>query len=129
MRMIAAVPVIVLLSGCAAATPLGNQVVEPSSSSAQQTITCATEQVRELGYTVLNSNPMGTLRAERRNDEPWWLNMIGINDTYDVIDVNFAGGQLRVSAFSQVIRGSDRDPAAPSEQALLDANAVADECT
>ena len=93
---------------------------------------CVTDRLDDLGYrTVSGSAAAGSsfVRMERENDEGFWLNIIGISDSVDVLDATMQGSQLRVNAFSQILRGGDRESAAPSDEARREARDVLDACT
>jgi hypothetical protein len=127
MRAIPTVLGLVMLSSCAGGA-LPNRFSGPASGA--NAMGCITERLGGLGY-----RPVGTagtsspVRLERENDEPFWLNMIGINDSVDVLDATMQGTQLQVTAYSQILRGGDRQSAAPSEDARREARDAFDACT
>src|SRR5690349_19722520 len=111
-----------LLAGCAGGA-LPNRFTGPASGGTA--LNCVTERLGGLGYrTTGGAASSGSVRLERTNDEPFWLNMIGINDSVDVLDATTQGSQLQVTAYSQVLRGEERQSAAPSEEARQQASDV-----
>ena len=126
MRKMSLALVVIAASGCSTA-PLGNQFTVPVQGG--QAMSCVAQQMANRQYqTVSGGANGGMIRAERMNDEPFWLNVIGINDSVDVLDATLQGSQLLVVAFSQVLRGEERRSAAPSDEARRDAQAVLAAC-
>lgn len=126
MRTLALAIVIGVAAGCASAPP-GNEFTGTGTVQAAQAFDCVADQAEDLGYTASNRST-AEVRMERVNDEPFWLNIIGINDSVDVLIANQASNRLRVSAFSMILRGQDRDAAAPSDDARREAAEIAAAC-
>ena len=84
--------------------------------------------VAELDRWALQHN-RGLVRLERVNDEPWWLRILGMNDSVDVVDVTTQGGQLQMNVYSQVLRGGERSAAAPDPDARSQAQGVFAGCS
>ena len=126
MRTLALAIVLVVAAGCASAPP-GNEFTGSGNVQSAQAFECVSERAGGLGYASINRTN-AEVRMERQNDEPFWLNMIGINDSVDVLIANQMGNRLRVSAYSVILRGEERDAAAPSEDARREASEIADAC-
>jgi hypothetical protein len=121
---------VIFLAACAS-DPLPTSFSGPATADASA-MTCVMGELEDLGYhTAGGSAGAGTsfVRMERENDEVFWLNMIGIEDSFDVLDARSEGPELRVVAYSELLRGDERQSAAPSDQARREARDVLDECT
>ena len=126
MRTLTVAVVSCVLAGCASA-PTGNEFTGSGTVAAGQASDCVVDRAQGLGYA--SSNRMASeVRLERMNDEPFWLNIIGINDSVDVLIANQAANRLRVGAYSLVVRGESRDAAAPSEEARREASEIVAAC-
>ena len=129
MRPIPMVLGVVMLSSCAG-SGLPNRFSGPAEGGGATALSCVTERLDGLGYqTISGTAASGAVRLERENDEPFWLNIIGINDSVDVLDATVTGAQLQVTAYSQILRGGERQSAAPSEDARREASEAFDACT
>ena len=124
MRGIPIVLGVALLAGCGSGLP--NRFSGPAPA---QAMTCVTERLGSRGYEQVGGGSSGSVRLERMNDEPWWLEVIGFNDSVDVVDVVSTGGQLTVNVYSQVVDGDERSAAAPSDDARTEASQIFAECT
>ena len=113
-----------LLAGCGA--PIPNHFAAPAPA---QAMSCVTEELGTRGYRQVSEAPNGFARMERMNDEPWWLEVMGYNDTADVVEVNSTAGQLELSVYSQVLDGEERSAAAPSGDVRYEVNEIFSECT
>ena len=117
------------LAACAG-SDLPNQFSGPAAGGGGTVLNCVSERLAGLGYQPMGgSATAGAVRLERENDEPFWRNMIGINDSVDVLDASTQGSQLQVTAYSQILRGDERLSAPPSAQARQEAQDVLDACT
>jgi hypothetical protein len=127
MRVIPAVLGVVLLGGCAGGN-LPNRFSGPAGGG--QALTCVTERLGSLGYqSVGGAAGSGLVRLERVNDEPWWLQVLGFNDSVDVVDATTQGGQLQVTVYSQVVQGGERSAAAPDPDARAQAREAFTSCS
>ena len=129
MRAICRIVGVLFLASCSGST-LPNTFTGTASGGGA--LGCVTDRLDDLGYhTVSGSAGPGSsfVRLERENDEPFWLNIIGIADSFDVLDATMQGSTLRVNAFSQILRGGERQSAAPSDDARSEARDVLDACT
>jgi hypothetical protein len=118
---------VVMLSSCSG-SGLPNQFSGPATAGTA--LGCVTERLGGMGYqSVSGAATSGAVRLERENDEPFWLNMIGINDSVDVLDATMSGTELRLTAYSQILRGGERQSAAPSDDARREASETFDACT
>jgi hypothetical protein len=118
---------VVLLAGCAGGA-LPNRFSGPGQGG--QSLTCVTQRLGAMGYQQTGGNAAsGSVRLERVNDEPWWLQVLGMNDSVDVVDVSTQGGQLQMNVYSQVLQGGDRSAAAPDPDARTQAREVFTGCS
>ena len=127
MRTIATAVLTLTVASCSS-SPLPNSFTgTPSGAGA---LACVADQLDDRGYRTVGGGPNDSfVRMERTNDEAFWLNIIGIEDSIDVLDATTQGGQLRVVAYSQLMRGGERESAAPSDDARREARDAVDECT
>ena len=125
MRAISTVLGVVLLAGCGSGLP--NRFSGPAPA---QAMSCVTQRLTAAGYQALGGGAnSGSVRLERMNDEPWWLEVLGFNDSVDVVDVISTSGQLQVNVYSQVLNAGQRSAAAPNEDARAQANEIFSACT
>ena len=118
---------VALLVGCGGAG-LPNRFAGPASGG--QALSCVTERLGSMGYTqVAGGVNAGTVRLERMNDEPWWRQVIGFNDSVDVVDVSTQAGPLQLTVYSQVVAQGERSAAAPAEDARVEARQVFTGCS
>jgi hypothetical protein len=128
MRAFPTVIGVVLLAGCAGGA-LPNRFSGPAGSGGQA-LTCITQRLGTMGYSQVGGGAnAGTVRLERINDDPWWLEVIGFNDSVDVVDVTSQGGQLQMTVYSQVIEAGERSAAAPDQEARSQAREVFTGCS
>jgi hypothetical protein len=117
----------VILASCTGQT-LPNSFAGPAAGGTA--LGCVTDRLGSMGYrTAGGEASSGAVRMERMNDEFFWLNIVGINDSVDVLDASMQGSQLRINAYSEMIRGGERQSAAPSDQARREARDVLEACT
>ena len=129
MRTIPMVLGVTLLAGCAG-SGLPNRFSGPVAGGGGTALTCLSERLEGMAYQRVGGEATtGALRLERQNDEPFWLNMIGINDSVDVLDATAQGAQLQVTAYSQILRAGERESAAPSDDSRREAREAFDACT
>jgi hypothetical protein len=127
MRSIQTALGLVVLASCAGGN-LPNTFTGPASGGTA--LNCITDRLGSMGYHSVGGGPSaGAVRMERMNDEFFWLNMIGINDSVDVLDASTQGSQLRVNAYSQMLRGDERQSAPPSDTARREARDAFEACT
>ena len=116
---------VVLLAGCGSGLP--NRFSGPAPAAAMG---CVTQRLESAGYQALSGGAnAGSVRLERMNDEPWWLEVLGFNDSVDVVDVISTSGQLQVNVYSQVLASGQRSAAAPNEDARTQASEIFAACT
>ena len=125
MRAIPMMLGVVFLVGCGPGQP--NRFAGPAPAAAMG---CVTQRLESLGFEPLSggANSMAT-RLERMNDEPGWREILGFNDTVDVVDVVSTSGQLQVNVYSQVLTAGERSAAAPNEDARTQASEIFSSCT
>ena len=93
-------------------------------------MTCVTERLDDLGYQPVNQGASETsVRMERTNDEQFWLNLVGIEDSFDVIDVSAQGPLVRLVTYSELVRGGERQSAFPTDQTRRAAREAVEKCT
>jgi hypothetical protein len=123
----------VLLSACGAGQ-LAREFTGPVPGTGAQAFDCVTRQLSTLGYTTTATSRTtegGVIRAERMDEQPWWLRVIGYNDAVDVLDITVQGApaRIRAAAYTAVVRDQQRSAAAPSEEARDDAFTVQNSCS
>jgi hypothetical protein len=125
-RATLAITVAALAAACG---PAGSPNVLMAPAPAQA-MDCVANQLRALGYNVVAQNPT-SVRGEREHSRFFLLRFVGYPDEIFTIDANTTAqqGQLTVTAFSQMIRGGERQSAPPSDDAIRDANRVMAGCT
>lgn len=132
MRAAAAVVGILLFSGCGGGPREAINVSGPGPTSVAQAFDCVGRQLDDMGYVRVTSNAdAGVIEAERRNDEPWWRNILGIHDTTDRIVASVSRSQpvtLQVSAATLVEQGGDRAMAAPADRVRDDSRLLLASC-
>jgi hypothetical protein len=90
-----------------------------------------TRQLDGLEYRVTTSDQArGLIRAERPDEQPWWLRIVGLNDSVDVVDASIQGTPptLQATAYSVVIRAQQRQATTPSDEARDDARTIVNAC-
>jgi hypothetical protein len=130
MRMRLAAGGIALLFGCSRG-PLPNQFSGPVPGPVPQAFACVTRQLDGLEYRVTTSDEArGLIRAERPDEQPWWLRIVGLNDSVDVVDASIQGTPptLQATAYSVVIRAQQRQATRPSDEAREDARTIVSAC-
>ena len=128
MRAFPTVIGVALLAGCAGG-PLPNRFSGPVGNSGEA-LTCVTQRLGTMGYTQVSGGAnAGSVRLERINDDPWWLEVIGFNDSVDVVDVTNQSGQLQMTVYSQVLEAGERSAAAPDQEARSQAREVFAGCS
>jgi len=92
----------VLLAACAGGGARQTvQLTGPATGSSTQTMECVNRQLQSMNYQVAATGQQtGSITATRRNEQPWWLRMVGYRDTADQLTISTEQGQLRVSALS-----------------------------
>jgi hypothetical protein len=126
MRVISTMIGLALLAGCGHGAP--NAFSGPAP---EQAMGCATHQFEKLGYEESNAIANGGVRMERINDEPWYKEMLGFNDSLDVVNVSSSDGQLRVNVFTQVLGEGhgQRANVAPDDDSRSEASDIFAACT
>lgn len=118
-----------VLVGCGGRTGQAVQISAPAPAAASATLTCVRGELDEMAYEVSSSNDQaGTIQGVRRNEEPWWLKIIGYRDTFDRITATVAGGELSVTATSSDAEGQGGVIAGASDAAARDARQLLGEC-
>ena len=128
MRTFPAAIGVLFLAACASAPQETSFVgIDPGGGGA---MTCVTERLDNLGFQPVNAGSSETsVRMERTNDENFWLNMIGIEDSFDVIDVTAQGAQVQLVTYSELVRAGERQSAFPSDQSRRAAREAVEKCT
>ena len=126
MRVIPTILGVALLAGCGHAPP--NAFSGPAPAEAMG---CATHQFEKLGYQESNAIASGGVRMERINDEPWYKEMLGFNDSLDVVNVRENDGQLLVNVYTQVLGEGHgrRANVAPDDESRDEASDIFAACT
>ena len=126
MRVIHTVMGLALLAACGQGAP--NTFSAPAP---EQALGCATHRFEKLGYEEASASASGGVRMERINDEPWYKEMFGFNDTLDVVNVDSDEGQLRVNVFMQVLGEGhgQRSYVAPDDDSRTEASDIFAACT
>ena len=126
MRVISTMIGVALLAGCGHAPP--NAFSGPAPEEAMG---CATHRFEKLGYEESNAIAGSGVRMERINDEPWYKEMLGFNDSLDVVNVTSDEGQLRVNVFTQVLGEGhgQRANVAPDDDSRTEAKDIFAACT
>ena len=130
MRTISTALGMVFLAACASGP-------QPTSFSGAATadataMTCVMDEMEDRGYQAAGGSAeagSSFVRMERENDEGFWLNWVGIEDSFDVLDATAENGEIRVLAYSEMVQGSKRRSAAPSDKGRLEARDVIKVCT
>jgi hypothetical protein len=101
-----------------------------TAAAPEQAFECVARHAGTLGYRVTSQTPT-EVRVERDNDRLWVLNLLGINDTVDVLiaSTGEAPNQLSIGGFSQIIRAGERQSAAPSREVRRDAQEIIGACS
>jgi hypothetical protein len=111
----------------AACGPTPRQFSGPAPAPAA--MTCVEDRLEGEGYQVISgSGESGALRAQRLNDEPWVLNILGFNDSADIVDAATTGSEVRISAYSQVTRAGERRMTSASADAREAARSAFSAC-
>jgi hypothetical protein len=125
-RAILVITVAALAAACGQARS-PNVLVAPAPAQAMD---CVSNQLRAMGYNVVAQNPTA-VRGEREHSRFFLLRFVGYPDEILTIDANTTAqqGQLTVTAFSQYVRGGQRQSAPPGDDAIRDAHRVVAGCT
>jgi hypothetical protein len=115
MRIPVAGAAVLLLAACGgAAQPV--QLTGPMPATADQALSCATQQLAERGYDV-TTGQAGVVSGIHLNEVPWWRRIFGIRATADQITASTNQGQLQVTAVSS-------DPSEGTGTAVLQSTAT-----